>query len=152
MVLHILRAQAEDYSDLTDICFKIKRFWGYSDYLLELWKDELTITPRYIRHHDLLKVINGEGQILGFGSIAKNGGEHIFEINHFWILPEFSELNIDRLLLERLEARVPDKSIIKIVTDPNFRKFYQKHGYQKVGEVRSKPEGTQLPVMKKIIN
>ena len=152
MVLHILRAEAEDYNDLTDICYKIKRHWGYPEYLLELWKDDMTITPRYIRNHDLLKIINGEGQIMGFGSIGQNGREDLFEINHFWILPDFYELNIGRLLLERLEAKAPRKSIIKIVADPNIRKFYQENGYQKVGESKSKPDGMLLPVMKKVIN
>ena len=56
VVLHILRAQAEDCNELTEICYKIKRDLGYQEYLLELWKDELTITPDYIRNHDLKKM------------------------------------------------------------------------------------------------
>jgi ribosomal protein S18 acetylase RimI-like enzyme len=152
VVLHILRAQAEDCNELTEICYKIKRDLGYQEYLLELWKDELTITPDYIRNHDLKKIINGEGQILGFGSVIVNGRVNLYEINHFWILPEYKELNVGHILLEELESSIPQKSTIKIVAHPNTIKFYQGLGYQIVGKVKSQPDGLDLPLLKKIVN
>ena len=149
MILHILKPDAEDYEKLTDICLRSKIHWGYPEYLIELCKDELTITPRYIRKHNLLKVENEHREILGFGSINSVSGNGLYEIAHFRILPEHMDKNIGKLLLERLESRFGKKATIQVVTDPNVMSFYQKFGYRKVGEVKSKPDGRSLPVLKK---
>ena len=151
MILHVLKPDAEDYEKLTDICLRSKRHWGYPEYLIELWRDELTITPRYIRKHNLLKVQNERNEILGFGSIESVNGNGIYEINHLWVLPEYMDKNIGKLLLEQLENRFGQKKTIKVVSDPNAMSFYQNFGYQKVGEVKSKPDGRKLPILKKVI-
>ena len=152
MILHILKPDAEDFEKLTDICVKSKKHWGYPDYLIDLWKDELTITPRYIRNHNILKIQNEHGKILGFGAIENLNGNGVFEINHLWVLPEYIGKSIGRLLLEKLEQKVGPKKTIKVVSDPNAMSFYQNYGYQKVGEVKSKPDGSKLPLMKKIMS
>jgi len=152
MILHILKPEAEDYTKLTDICQNTKKHWGYPDYLIDLWKDELTITPRYIRNNYVLKAENERGEILGFGSISKDPVSSVYEITHLWILPDCINKNIGRYLLETLEMKASHKNIVKAVSDPEMVPFYQKNGYQKVGEVKSKPDGRKLPLMKKIIN
>jgi ribosomal protein S18 acetylase RimI-like enzyme len=152
MILHVLEPDAEDYEKLTDICLKSKRHWGYPDYLIDLWKDELTITPRYIRKHNLLKVQNQHNQILAFGSIESVNGNGTFEISHLWVLPEYIGKNVGKILLEQLENRFGQKKTIRVVSDPNAVAFYQNFGYQKVGEVNSKPDGRKLPLLKKIIS
>ncbi len=152
MILHVLEPDAEDYEKLTEICLKSKRHWGYPDYLIDLWKDELTITPRYIRKHNLLKVQNENEQILAFGSIESVNGNGTFEIPHLWVLPEYMGKNVGKILLEQLENRFGQKKTIRVVSDPNAVPFYQNFGYQKVGEVNSKPDGRKLPLLKKIIS
>jgi len=149
MILHVLKPDAEDYDKLTQICRKSKRHWGYPDYLIDLWKEELTITPRYIRKHNVLKIVNENHEILGFGSIDSVNGNGLYEIGHFWILPEFMGKNIGKILLDRLENRFGKKAIIQVVSDPNAMSFYEKFGYRKVGEVKSKPDGRKLPLLKK---
>jgi len=151
MILHVLKPDAEDYEKLTDICVKSKKHWGYPDYLIDLWKDELTITPRYIRHHDILKIQNEHNEILGFGCIENLNGNGICQIHHLWVLPEYMGKNIGKLLLQQLEQRAGGDKTIKVVSDPNAMSFYQNYGYQKVGEVKSKPDGRKLPLMKKIL-
>ena len=152
MILHVLKPDAEDYDKLTDICVKSKKHWGYPDYLIDLWKDELTITPRYIRNHNLLKIQNEHNEILGFGAIENLNGNGICEISHLWVLPEHMSKNIGKLLLEQLEKKAGSQKTIKVVSDPNAMSFYQNYGYQKVGEVMSKPDGRNLPLLKKILN
>ena len=152
MILHISKPDAEDYKELTKICVQSKKHWKYPDFLIELWKDELTITPRYIRNHDIMKIEDEHGKILGFGSIDKDHRKDFYEISHLCVLPEYMEGNIGKLLLEHLESKVGRQKIIKVVTDPKMLPFYQNFGYMKVGEIKSKPEGRTLPIMKKIIN
>ena len=119
--------------------------------MIDLWKDELTITPRYIRHHDILKIQNEHNEILGFGCIENLNGNGICQIHHLWVLPEYMGKNIGKLLLQQLEQRAGGDKTIKVVSDPNAMSFYQNYGYQKVGEVKSKPDGRKLPLMKKIL-
>lgn len=152
MILHVLKPDAEDYEKLTDICLQSNKHWGYPDYLIDLWMDKLTITPRYIRNHNIVKIQNEHNEILGFGSIENLNGNGVFEINHLWVLPEYMDKNIGKLLLDHLESKVGNQKVIKVVTDPNAVPFFQNYGYQKVGEVKSKPDGRKLPVMKKILN
>lgn len=151
MILHVMKPDAEDYKRLTEICIESKKHWGYSKYLIELWKDELTITPRYIRNHEILKIEDANGEILCFGAIEKNHSKGYYEISHFCVLPEDMGKKIGKLLLQYLEKKVEHKKTIKIVSDPNAMSFYQNSGYQKVGEAKSKPDGRSLPIMKKII-
>ena len=152
MILHILKPDAEDYKILTEICLESKKHWGYSKYLLEQWKDELTITPRFIRNHDILKIENELGEILCFGALEKNHSKGIYEIIHFWVLPAHMGKKIGKILLEHLEKKVEHQKTIKIVSDPNAMAFYQNFGYHKVGEEKSKPDGRKLPILKKIMN
>ena len=151
MILHILRPEAEDYTKLTEICQTTKRRWGYPDYLIDLWKDELTITPRYIRNNTLLKVENEHGKILGFGSIDKDPANGIYEIKHLWFLTDCGSKHVGSLLLDNLEKKVADPNTIKVIPDQNMLTFYQKNGYQKVGEVKSKLDGRKLPLLKKVL-
>ena len=152
MILHILKPDAEDYEKLTEICYKSKKHWGYPDYLIDLWKDELTITPRYIRNNNILKIENERKEILGFGAFEKDNFNDVFEITHLCVLPEYMRKNIGKLLLEHIEGYVAHQKAIKVVSDPNAVTFYKKFGYMKVGEVKSNPDGRKLPLLKKIIN
>ena len=69
-----------------------------------------------------------------------------------WVLPEYMDKNIGKLLLEQLERKAGTQKTIKVVSDPNAMTFYQNFGYQKVGEVKSRPDGRKLPLLKKILN
>ncbi len=151
MILHILKASAEDYNEMTNICVQSKKHWGYSEFLIDLWKDELTITPRFIRNTNVIKIENELGVILGFGSIEINDAKKYYQITHLWVLPLYFEKNIGKLLLEQLELLVENYKTIMVVSDPNSLNFYHKYGYQKIGEEKSKPDGKNLPVLKKII-
>jgi ribosomal protein S18 acetylase RimI-like enzyme len=151
MILHITRPEAEDYFKLTEICQTTKKHWGYPNYLIDLWKDELTITPRYIRNNYMLKAENHQGEILGFGAIKKNLASGIFDIVHLWVMPDYLDTNVGNLLLSNLEIQAAHRDVIKVVSDANMVGFFKRYGYQKVGEVKSKPEGHTLPLLKKVI-
>ena len=56
MILHVLRPEAHESEALTKICIESKKHWGYPEFMINMWRDELTITPRYIRNNDILKV------------------------------------------------------------------------------------------------
>ncbi|NJN26310.1 MAG: GNAT family N-acetyltransferase [Cyclobacteriaceae bacterium] len=151
MILHITQPEAEDYLKLTEICQAANRNWGYPDYLIDLWQDKLTITPRYIRSHYMLKAENQIGEILGFGAIKKEFASNIFDLMHLWMLPGHKYQYIGQMLLSNLEQQAQHRDIIKTVVDPNLSDFFKKSGYQKVGEVKSQPDGRKMPLFKKVV-
>lgn len=151
MILHFQRAIAEDFNDLSDLCLRVKKHWGYPNGLLDDWKENLKITPRFIRNNETVKLENEEGEILAFGAIKKNEDGKYFEIVHFWVVPELQNHVTAQLLLKKLEEKINPKGIIKMVADPNIAEFFKGNGYLKVGEHNSQPDGTVFPIMKKVI-
>ena len=79
-------------------------------------------------------------------------GNGLYEINHLWVVPEHMGKNVGKVILQQLEGRIGQKKTIKVVADPNAMAFYQNFGYQKVGEVDSRPDGRKLPLLKKILS
>ena len=44
----IVNANIEDASVLTSIAFLSKKYWNYSDKWMELWREDLIISPKII--------------------------------------------------------------------------------------------------------
>jgi N-acetylglutamate synthase-like GNAT family acetyltransferase len=151
MILHFQRATAEDFNDLSDLCLKVKKNWGYSNDLIDLQRDELTITPRFIRNNETIKIENDLGEIVAFGAIKKSKNSKYFEIIHFWIMPELQNHVTARLLLNKLEEKINPKGVIKMLADPNIVEFFKSNGYLKVGEHNIPQHGTAFTIMKKVI-
>ncbi len=51
----ISKASTADHQTLSDIAYKAKGYWGYPTEWLELWKDDLTISPGLITDNDTWK-------------------------------------------------------------------------------------------------
>ena len=82
-----------------------------ADDLIDLWIEIITITPRYIRNSNIVKIQNENNEILGFGSIDSVNGNGVLEIHHLWVLPEYMDKNIGKLLLEHLESKAGDQKV-----------------------------------------
>ncbi|MDN4094710.1 GNAT family N-acetyltransferase [Brevibacillus agri] len=50
---------------LSDLCFRSKAYWGYSDAFMEACREDLTVTPDYIET-GLVIVLEDENRLLGF--------------------------------------------------------------------------------------
>jgi len=145
----IVQAEENDAEKLTAIAFAAKSHWGYPEAYLDLWQDDLTITPAYIRKNIVLKAMNEEGDILGMGAIAFSTAFNAYEIGHMWVYPKYMAHGIGRSLLNVLINYARKKGIQQLyaVSDPNARKFYEKMGFVLAGQQESKPEGRYLPVL-----
>ena len=145
--MKVEKAKETDLNTLNKISFQAKKHWGYPDEWMEIWKSELTITPKYLQEHSVFR-ISENNIIIGFCAIEE--GKLEYEIGHLWILPEFMRKGYGKLLLEKSIKNTCSlsKNII-VVSDPNAEKFYKKMGFETFDQKESYPIGRYLPVMRK---
>lgn len=149
LVEHIVieRAAAADHSVLTQISFESKAFWGYSAAQLEIWKDDLIITPEYITQNHLFKmVLNSD--IIGFYPFIRISDDHII-LEHLFVLPEYIGKGFGKNLLDhflKIAEDLKSKSIT-LEADPHAESFYKKFGFTTFGYKESSVAGRFLPQM-----
>ena len=144
-------ATINDDEALTKISFASKRHWKYPEEYLEIWRDELTITPLYIINN-ILYVAEEDGQALGYfslvevtenfwsGKVLVNKG---FWLDHLFILPQYIGQGIGTKLISVLKEKCKEMKIdkVSIFADPNAKGFYDKIKAHYLGEVPSSIEG-----------
>ena len=137
--MKIRRAVAADSEVLTRIAHESKRYWGYPERWIELWRDDLTLSPDFIAGNEVF-VAEEDGEALGCYSLIA-GDPWILE--HFWILPSAMGKGVGRQLFEhaRSTGLAAGASVFEIDADPNAEAFYLKMGAERVGEVRSEVDG-----------
>ncbi|NNE43441.1 MAG: GNAT family N-acetyltransferase [Gemmatimonadetes bacterium] len=146
MKLTIEPARPEDAARLTGIVLRSKRHWGYPDELIEQWRDDLTITPDYIRRAQVLVARNAE-HLAGVSALVRTGTD--WELEHLWVDPDHMGTGAGRALFERAVATVRSAGGrgFKIVADPNAEPFYLHMGARRTGDVPAQPAGRRLPVL-----
>lgn len=142
----IRRAQRGDASVLTGIAHAAKRHWGYGDDLIELWRDDLTLTPETIAANPVYVAIDG-ARAAGFYALSHE--DDVFELEHMWVDPPHMGTGIGRQLFEHaaMTARALGGSVLKIASDPNAEGFYLAQGAHRAGSVVSTPPGRLLPLL-----
>jgi ribosomal protein S18 acetylase RimI-like enzyme len=146
----IRKAVPSDHHELTRLAHAAKRHWGYSDELLALWKDSLTITADDLRE-DLVFCAERDGVIAGFCSTSGDGA--VREVEHLWVMPRHIGSGLGRALLEHVihELRAAGVERLRIESDPNAVGFYEKMGACRIGDVPATPAGRTLPLLELVI-
>ena len=138
--MNIRRAQASDAAELTRIAHEAKRHWGYPERWIELWRDDLTLTPDFIAGNEVYLAEDG-GEALGcYGLVAASPN---WALEHFWIRPAAMGKGLGRRLFEHAAAFAAAKgvSVLEIDSDPNAESFYLRMGAVRVGEILSEVDG-----------
>jgi GNAT superfamily N-acetyltransferase len=138
--MNIRRAQASDAAELTKIAHEAKRYWNYPERWIELWREDLTLTPELIAGNEVYVAEDG-GEALGCYCLIA-GSPH-WALEHFWVRPAAMGKGVGRRLFEHARAVALDAgaSVLEIDSDPNAVEFYLRMGAVKVGEVRSEIDG-----------
>lgn len=146
MTIEIRKADPADASELTRLAFAAKRYWGYSEELIELWADDLTITPEEIQSRYML-VAELEDALVGMASL--NTGDRSAEVDNLWILPEHIGNGLGTILLQKMieEAGAQGFETVRVVSEPKATGFYNRFGASQVGWHESKPQGRRLPIL-----
>lgn len=143
----IVPAQISDAKELTEIALKSKAFWGYSNELIESWREDLTVTPKMFEDFNIYKyLVNNE--IAGFYIIHRANIRTSF-LEFLFVSPGFINKGIGKQLLDHaIEYCIGGSSaILNVLSDPNAESFYAKYGFKVIGRRESSVEGRLLPEM-----
>jgi GNAT superfamily N-acetyltransferase len=146
--VEVRRAATEDAVALSRIAFAAKAHWGYPERWMERWRDDLTITPEFIRQNEV-QVATVEGEQAGFYALVGEGRR--IELEHLWVTPEHIGTGIGRALFEhavRTAASI-GAEVLGIEADPNAEGFYRRMGARRVGEIVYEIDGRErvLPLL-----
>ena len=149
----ICRAEPEDAAALTQIALAAKRYWGYPERWLDLWKPELTLTAKYIATNMVNKACTGEAAV-GFYSLLFTA--QAAELDHLWVLPGFIGQGIGRCLWEHAAAQAARGGAqrLAVLSDPHATEFYRRMGMTPTGESAYSLEGElrSLPRLEFVLN
>ena len=159
--MHIRPAQTSECQILTDLSFLSKGYWQYPAEYFHIWRDELTITSEYITNN-LVFVAATSDDIVGYYSIIhlpKNIDisnivlEKGFWLEHMFLLPNYIGKGIGTKMMSHCLDLCSDKGIeqLKVLADPNARKFYQKMKFEYKKEYPSSIPGRTTPLLIRLI-
>jgi len=146
VAIRIRRARSADTEELTRIAHAAKRFWGYPEKWIRLWKPDLTVTSEFVRNQVVFCAVRGS-TIVGFYALSGDGQRR--ELEHMWVDPEAIGAGVGRLLFGHLLRHLRRQGVTKlmIASDPNAEGFYRKLGARRAGSIASRPAGRRLPLL-----
>ena len=111
-----------------------KAFWGYSAAQLDLWRDDLAVSPASIRRFPTF-VAEVDGAVGGFLQVSTDASP--WELEHLWVGPRHMRRGVGRALLARaVEAAArAGQTMLAIDADPHAEAFYLAVGARRIGEI-----------------
>ena len=145
--MKIVMADKKDADQLTDLTMRSKDHWGYGRKQIEEWREDLTITPKYIDENHVYK-LTVEGRIAGFYAYQAES-ERVVKLNYLFIEPEDIGKGFGRALVDNFFKRIKRTEFNKVVldADPNAEEFYLRIGFKVVGRLKSSIKDRYLPIM-----
>ena len=125
MATRIRRARASDSEILTRLAHTAKRYWGYPEGRIRLWKADLTLTPEFVGHNAVYCAVRGS-RVVGFYALSESRGAA--ELEHMWVHPTCIGSGVGTLLFTHLVRRLRAMGVprLKIASDPNAEGFYRR--------------------------
>lgn len=145
----IRQALPSEVRHLSELAFRSKSYWGYSDRFMQACLKELTLDRHYIESNPTF-VIEVEGSTIGFYSL-----EHVSasaaELGYLFVEPTFIGKGYGRKLMVHAQqkARHLGYNQMTIQGDPNVEQFYCAAGGSVVGTRKSTSiPDRELPVFR----
>jgi GNAT superfamily N-acetyltransferase len=153
----IVKAQSEQNKQLTELSNKSKMFWNYSEKAINIFRDELNISPEYIKKNEVWIYIKDK-KIIGYYSLKYRNKELKFKdivleigywLDHMFILPEFIGQGYGKILFNHFNDLCLSKNVseIMILADPNSKLFYEKMGCKYINEYPSSIPNRTTPYL-----
>lgn len=138
--MKIRRAQESDSDELTRIAHESKRHWGYPERWIELWREDLTISPAFIAANEVYLAEDGTEALGCYGLVA---GAPDWTLEHFWVRPAAMGRGVGRQLFEHARKIASNGGAqgLEIDADPNAEPFYLRMGALRVGEIQTQVDG-----------
>ena len=112
---------------LRDIEIASKAYWGYSNELMDQFAKVISMSPDYVRDHEVWVVDQG-GEIAGFYGLMHHG--EVCELDHLWLLPQYIGMGLGRCLFEHAVNRARETDAVRMEwqAEPNAMAFYRRMG------------------------
>ena len=159
--LTVRPGRPDDAAALSDLAFRSKAFWGYSESLMAAFADELKVSPEMAAEAIIAEV---DGVIAGFHLLGPVSGAlpgrpatepppaDAGELDMLFLDPTFIGAGVGRVLFQDAMAKAIARgwTTVYIVADPQSTGFYETCGAVRVGE-RLSPSvpGRFLPLLEK---
>ena len=133
----IRQALPSEVKRLSELAFRSKSYWGYSDQFMQACLEELTLDQHYIESNPTF-VIEVERSVIGFYSLEHISASEV-ELGYLFVEPTFIGKGYGRKLIahSQQEARHLGYKQIIIQGDPNAEQFYRAAGGSAVGTRKS---------------
>jgi len=146
--MRIRPAEAAEATLLSELAFRSKAHWGYSDAFMQACSDELTYTAEQLASGGF-HVLEDEGEVRGFYGLTKISPTAL-ELESMFVEPAHIGRGYGRALMQHALAEAHETEHIErlvIQADPNAAAFYQSAGARLIGERASDSiAGRMLPL------
>ncbi|EJL45635.1 acetyltransferase, N-acetylglutamate synthase [Brevibacillus sp. CF112] len=134
-MLQIRRAHVDQAGALSDLCFRSKAYWGYSDAFMEACREDLTVTPDYIET-GLVIVLEDENRLLGFMGLEQLEESGRWLLKDLFVEPDAIGKGYGKTLWEHMRKLAKELRIgsLLIHSDPHAEAFYLARGAKRIGE------------------
>jgi|FEC22Drversion2_1045045.scaffolds.fasta_scaffold00738_25 GNAT superfamily N-acetyltransferase len=150
----IIRPALPDESPaLHALAVRSKAHWGYDAAFMARAAPALALRPDQFAAGRVL-VAEGAGGLVGVAAVLPPDGEGVAEIDQLFVDPPAMGRGIGRaLLLAALDlARAEGARAVRLLSDPQARPFYERHGFRHVADAPSDAiPGRMLPLMLRTI-
>lgn len=146
------RAQIADSTILSNLAYKSKAYWGYTEDFIQQCKDKdaLTVTKDYLEKNTVY-LIENDNKVIAFYSFAINEQK----LDALFLDPDYIGKGIGKIIWNHLlnKAKELELSEFTIDSDPNAEGFYLKMGAKNIGSTPSTvfPQRS-LPLLKVKVN
>jgi len=147
-MISIRRVNSSEGAALTQIALSAKRYWGYPEHWIDLWKPQLTFDAEYFQANESWAA-DIDGKPVAFYTLLDKKG--IAWLDNLFVMPEYIGKGIGRMLFQHgVElARLRGFQIFQLEADPNAAGFYKRMGMYEIGERKYELDGQPriLPLM-----
>ena len=143
----IRQALPSEVEHLSELAFRSKSYWGYSDRFMQACLKELTIDKCYIENNPTF-VMDAARNTVGFYALEYISAAEV-ELSFLFVEPDFIGKGYGRKLMMHAqeEARHLGYNKMIIEGDPNAERFYRSAGGSVVGTRKSTSiPNRELPV------
>lgn len=145
--MNISKATIDEAGYLSELSFRSKAYWGYSEAFMEACREDLTILPEDILA-SIIFVLENEKVIKGFVGLEIEDDSCL--LSNLFIDPNEIGKGYGRQLWQHMleVAKGLNAHSILIHSDPYAEDFYLAMGARRIGEIESTVfEGRKLPLL-----
>jgi len=146
--MHRIRpARPAEAESISALAFRSKAHWGYTPEQLAVFREELTVAPEEI-DSARTQVLEYEGEVVGFYSLAPFDAPNAVELGHLFVDPNRLRRGFGQRLLHHAceAARAEGFGRLFIQSDPNAAGFYRALGAVFERDTPSSIPGRTLPL------